>query len=116
MNPSKMKEEEIIKAADPIWDNIVKGSNSSNYSLFSKDFSKQMISAVPKEEMERQIKTVPILNNLREDRTLLGVLKRDTTVMILWKQKSTIDDIDYLATLVLGEENGETKVFGASIV
>ena len=34
--------DDIIKIADPLWDNLVKCSNKRDYSGFTKDFSAQM--------------------------------------------------------------------------
>ena len=34
-----IKDEEIFKIAEPIWDNLVKSSNMKDYGSFTKDFS-----------------------------------------------------------------------------
>ena len=39
----------------------------------------------------------------------------DEHVTVLFKQKSTISKGDYLGRLVLGVEDGEIKIFGATI-
>ena len=36
-------DEEIIKIADPIWNNLVKSSNIKDYGGFTRDFSSQML-------------------------------------------------------------------------
>ena len=36
-------DEEIIKIAKPIWDNLIKSSNIKDYGGFTKDFSSQML-------------------------------------------------------------------------
>ena len=36
-------DEEILKIANPIWDNLIKCSNNKDYSGFTKNFSAQML-------------------------------------------------------------------------
>lgn len=109
----KMSEEEIVKIANPIWDNLVEGSNSINYSVFSKDFSKKMLDAVPKEELERQRRDD--LDVISKERTFLGTLRKNSSVTILWKLTSATDKNEHLAKLTLGEEEGKIKIFDAWI-
>ena len=44
-----------------------------------------------------------------------GCIRRDEHVTVLFKQKNAISDGDYLGRLVLGTEDGEIKIFGATI-
>ena len=43
MNLVDKTDEEIIKIAQPIWDNLIKCSNIKDYGGFTKDFSSQML-------------------------------------------------------------------------
>lgn len=115
MSIIKMSEEEIVKIANPIWDNIVDGSNSVNYSIFSKDFSKKMLDAVPKEELERQCRDDQTNATVGNERTFLGTLRGNSCVTILWKLTSATDGNEQLGKLSLGEEEGKIKVFDAQI-
>ena len=36
-------DEEILKIANPIWDNLIKCSNNKDYSGFTRNFSAQML-------------------------------------------------------------------------
>ena len=47
-------DEEIIKIADPIWDNLVKTSNIKDYGGFTKDFSSQMLYGANEVELGKQ--------------------------------------------------------------
>ena len=53
--------------------------------------------------------------NLSEKYDVLGCLRRDLHVTVLYKQKSNSIPGEYLGRLVLGVEGEEIKVFGATI-
>ena len=43
MNLLKKTDDEIVKIANPIWENLIKSSNNKDYGSFTKDFSSQML-------------------------------------------------------------------------
>ena len=43
MNLLNKSDDEIIKIANPIWENLVRSSNNKDYGSFTKDFSSQML-------------------------------------------------------------------------
>ena len=47
-------DEEIIKIADPIWNNLVKSSNIKDYGGFTRDFSSQMLYGANEVELGKQ--------------------------------------------------------------
>ncbi len=52
MNLQKKTDEEIIKIAKPIWDNLVKSSNIKDYGGFTRDFSSQMLYGASEVELK----------------------------------------------------------------
>ena len=108
-------DKEIIKIADPIWANLVKSSNIKDYGSFTKDFSSQMLYGANEVELGKQWASNDLISSLSEDCKAFGCLKRGQYVTILYKQKSTKIPGEFLGRLVLGEEGGLIKVFGATI-
>ena len=108
-------DEEIIKIASPIWSNLVKSSNIKDYGGFTKDFSSQMLYGANEVELGKQWSNNKLLSSLSEKYDVLGCLRRNLHVTILYKQRSNSVSGDYLGRLVLGIEDGEVKVFGATI-
>ena len=108
-------DDEVIKIASPIWLNLIKSSNIQDYGGFTKDFSSQMLYGANEVEIGKQWASNKLLTNLSDDREPLGCLRRDLYVTVLFKQKSNTMKGDYLGRLVLGEEDGEVKIFGATI-
>tara|TARA_Y100001970_G_scaffold10900_1_gene12786 strand:- start:2571 stop:2921 length:351 start_codon:yes stop_codon:yes gene_type:complete len=108
-------DEEIIKIAEPIWSNLVKSSNIKDYGGFTRDFSSQMLYGANEVELGKQWASNDLISTLSEGCHAFGCLKRGQHVTILYKQTSTKIPGEFLGRLVLGEEGGLIKVFGATI-
>ena len=115
MNIIDKSDEEIIKLAEPIWANLVKSSNIKDYGGFTKDFSSQMLYGANEVELGKQWANNDLVSSLSENCKAFGCLRRGLYVTILYKQTSTKLPGDFLGRLVLGEEDGLVKVFGATI-
>ena len=109
------KDQEIFKIAEPIWDNLVRSSNMKDYGGFTKDFSSQMLYGANEVELGKQWAGNKLLTNLSQEKEFLGCLRRNGFVTILLKQKSEKIPGDFLGRLVLGVEDEQIKVFGATI-
>ena len=66
-------------------------------------------------ELGKQWSSNKLLANLSEKTEVFGCLRRNQHVTILCKQTSNTISGEFLGRLVLGEEGGEVKVFGATI-
>ena len=115
MNLLDKNDDEIIKIASPIWSNLVKSSNIKDYGGFTKDFSSQMLYGANEVEIGKQWSNNTLLTSLSEKREVLGCLRRNLHVTVLYKQTSNTLPGEYLGRLVLGTEEGDIKVFGATI-
>ena len=115
MSLIEKSDEDIIKIADPIWNNLVKSSNIKDYGGFTKDFSSQMLYGANEVELGKQWAGNKLLTNLSQEKEFLGCLRRNGFVTILLKQKSEKIPGDFLGRLVLGVEDEQIKVFGATI-
>ena len=108
-------DEEIIKIAKPIWDNLIKSSNIKDYGGFTKDFSSQMLYGANEVELGKQWASNELISTLTYNCKAFGCLRRGSYVTVLYKQTSTKISGEFIGRLVLGEENGTVKVFGATI-
>ena len=108
-------DKEIQKIAQPIWDNLIKTSNIKDYGGFTKDFSSQMLYGANEVELGKQWANNKLLTSLSEKKQVLGCLRRNLHITIIYKQTSNTVPGDFLGRLVLGIEDGEVKVFGATI-
>ena len=115
MNLLEKSDQEIIDIAKPIWDNLVRSSNIKDYGGFTKDFSSQMLFGANEVELGKQWANNKLLADLSDKIEIFGCLRRDLYVTVLFKQKSNTVPGDFLGRLVLGMEDDEVKVFGATI-
>ncbi len=115
MNIMSMTDDEVYELAEPIWSNLVKSSNIKDYGGFTRDFSSQMLYGANEVELGKQWASNDLISSLSEGCKAFGCLKRGQHVTILYKQTSTKIPGEFLGRLVLGEEGGVIKVFGATI-
>ena len=115
MELSKKPDEEIFILAKPIWDNLVKASNMKDYGGFTKDFSTQMLFGANEVELGKQWANNKLLTSLTEEFRPFGCLRRGLNITVLIKQTSKEIPGEFLGGLVLGLEDNEVKVFGATI-
>ena len=108
-------DDEIIKIANPIWENLVRSSNNKDYGSFTKDFSSQMLYGANEVELGKQWANNKLLTSLSEKQEFLGCIRRDKFITVLYKQKSNTVSGEFLGRLVLGLEGDVVKVFGATI-
>ena len=108
-------DDEIIKIANPIWENLVKSSNNKDYGSFTKDFSSQMLYGANEVELGKQWANNKLLTSLSEKQEFLGTIRRNQFITVLYKQTSQTMPGEFLGRLVLGVEDGLVKVFGATI-
>jgi hypothetical protein len=108
-------DEEVFAIAKPIWDNLVRSSNIKDYGGFTKDFSTQMLFGANEVELGKQWANNKIITNLNETFNPFGCLRRGEHITVLIKQTNKELPGEFLGRLVLGIEDGEVKVFGATI-
>ena len=108
-------DKDIIEIAKPIWNNLVKSSNIKDYGGFTKDFSSQMLYGANEVELGKQWANNKLLTSLSEKQEFLGTIRRNQFITVLYKQTSQTMPGEFLGRLVLGEEDGLVKVFGATI-
>ena len=108
-------DKELKEIAQPIWDNLVKSSNIKDYGTFTKDFSSQMLYGANEVELGKQWANNKLLTSLSAKQEFLGTIKRNQFITVLYKQTSQTMPGEFLGRLVLGVEDGNVKVFGATI-
>ena len=115
MNITEESDEEILAVAEPLWRDLVRYSNEGNYAEFIKGFSDSLTLALNEVEVGRQFASSELTRNLSDEFDYLGIIRRGEHVTVLYRQRSTKRNGAWLGRLVLGYEDGEIKIFGASI-
>ena len=115
MNIVEKTDAEIKAIADPLWRDLVKNSNEGKYGEFAKNFSSALALAINQVVAGHQFANSELARNLSEDFDALGIIRRGEHVTVLYRQRSTKKEGEWLGRLVLGYEEGKVRIFGASI-
>ena len=108
-------DEEIFVIGKPLWENLVRSSNLKDYGSFTRDFSTQMLFGANEVELGKQWANNELITNLNETYEPFGTLRRGEHITVLIKQTNKKIPGELLGRFVLGVEDGEIKVFGATI-
>ena len=108
-------DEEIRAIADPLWRDLLRFSNEGKYEEFVRNFAKSLALAMNEVVVNHQFANSELARNLSENADFLGIIRRGAHVTVLYRQRSTRKPGEWLGRLVLGYEDGEIRVFAASI-
>ena len=115
VNMIEKTDEEILAIANPLWRDLVKNSNQGKYGEFVRNFSNSLALAMNQVVAGHQFANSELARSLSENFDALGIIRRGEHVTVLYRQRSTKKEGEWLGRLVLGYENGTVKIFGASI-
>ena len=106
---------EILAMADPLWRGLLKYSNEGKYGDFVKNFSSSLAIAMNQVVAGHQFANSELARSLSENVDSLGIIRRGEHVTVLYRQRSTKKQGEWLGRLVLGYEDKAIRIFGASI-
>jgi len=115
VNITEKTDTEIRAHADRMWRDLVRHSNEGKYGDFVKDFARPFALAMNEVTVSHQFANSELARNLSEDADCLGIIRRGEHVTVLYRQRSTKKPGEWLGRLVLGYEDGEVRIFAASI-
>jgi len=108
-------DEEIWAAADPLWRDLLASSNEGKYAEFVRSFARSLALAMNEVVVNHQFANSELARSLSDDFDRLGLIRRGDHVTVLYRQRSTKKQGEWLGRLVLGYEHGEIRIFAASI-
>ncbi|MBF0188376.1 MAG: hypothetical protein HQL50_10685 [Magnetococcales bacterium] len=115
MNIIEKSDDDILAIAVPMWSDLIKYSNKGEYGPFTKHFAYSLMLGLNEVEMGKQFTHSTLTKSLAEEFDVLGTIRRGEHVTVLFRQRSTERDGEWLGRLVIGYEKEEVKIFGASI-
>jgi hypothetical protein len=115
VNIVEKTDEEIRAVAEPLWRDLLKCSNEGKYGEFVRNFATSLALAMNQVVVNHQFANSELARNLSENFDHLGIIRRGEHVTVLYRQRSTRKEGEWLGRLVLGYENGQVRIFGASI-
>ena len=115
VNIIEKTDEEILALARPLWRDLIKHSNEGKYGEFTRNFSNSLALAMNQVVAGHQFANSELARSLSADVDSLGIIRRGEHVTVLYRQRSTKKQGEWLGRLVLGYEDGQVRIFGASI-
>lgn len=115
MNINDKTDEEIRDIALPIWDAQLKYSNEGDYDKFIERFSPAVLLSINQEEAAEKFSKDELTRSLSPEYDFLGLLRRGQTVTCLFRVHSTAKEGEWLGRMVIGDDDGEIKIFASSI-
>ena len=110
MSLSELTDAELLAVAVPIMDNLMDASTQMDHERHVRDFTQRARSMATKDQFQRIAKELQRSNGDFDKRDLIGILRRPHSVVVVWKQSFTKAPGEYLAELVLVEQEGRALV------
>lgn len=115
MNIIDHTDEEILALAHPMWNDLIKYSNQGQYGKFIRKFSYDLLLGLNEVELGKQFANSELTRSLDPKWDYLGIIRRGQHITVLYRVRSTKKEGEWLGRLVLGYEQGEVRIFAASI-
>lgn len=110
MELAQKSDEEILKIADPIMDNLMQASTDLDHEGHVRDFTDRLKSLVTKDYLEKVCRQYQSEKGYFSHRKLVGIFRRPTSVAIIWTQWFTKQQGEFVAEMVLVEQNSQYLV------
>ena len=115
MNFHEMSDAHILSIATPLMDNLMEASTEINHEKHSRDFTDRMKSIVTKGYLRKVCEEYQAEKGFFSERKPVAVFKRPDSAAIIWKQYFTKAPGEYVAEMVLVEQNGKFLVDHAMV-
>lgn len=106
MSFEEMSENEILKIANPIMDRLMQASTEINYERHIKDFTFRLKNIITKEYFQEVCDEYQADKGFFSERTHVAVFKRPDSVAIVWVQFFTKTQGEFVAEMVLVNQDG----------
>lgn len=110
MRLESMSDDEVLRIANPIMDNLMDASTAIDHERHIRDFSERMKRIVTKEYLNRVCERSQREKGLFSRREPVAVLRRPGAVAIIWKQWFTKAPGEFVAEMLLVEKDGQYLV------
>ena len=115
MKLADKSDEEILQVATPIMDNLMQGSTEISHEKHTRDFTARMKGIVSKEYLEKVCNRYQAEWGYFAEREFVAVFRRPSSVAVIWKQWCTDQPGEFVAELVLVEEDSRILVDHAMV-
>ncbi|PTP44739.1 hypothetical protein [Vibrio splendidus] len=105
-----ISDNELWVIANPIMDNLMDGSTKVDHAQHCRDFTQRMKDIVTQEYLEKVCHHYQHSNGFFAERKQVALFRRSDSIAFVWKQAYTIAKGEFVAEMVLVEEDGRYLV------
>jgi|SRR6476660_334017 hypothetical protein len=106
MSLDSMSDEDILRVANPIMDNLMEASTVIDHERHIRDFSQRMKAIVTKDHLQKVCEKYQREKGYFSRRDPVAVFKRPGAAAIVWKQQFTKAPGEFVAEMLLIEKDG----------
>jgi 2C-methyl-D-erythritol 2,4-cyclodiphosphate synthase len=106
MSLDSMSDEDILRVANPIMDNLMEASTVIDHERHIRDFSQKMKAIVTKDHLQKVCEKYQREKGYFSRRDPVAVFKRPGAAAIVWKQQFTKAPGEFVAEMLLIEKDG----------
>ena len=106
MELALLSDEEILAVADPIMDNLMAASTAIDHARHVRDFTERARAQVTPEHLRQVCERYQAERGLFARRKPVAIFRRPDSVVVVWKQWFTREPGEYVAELLLVEQDG----------
>ena len=106
MSLDSMSDEDILRVANPIMDNLMEASTVIDHERHIRDFSERMKAIVTKDHLQKVGEKYQREKGYFSRRDPVAVFKRPGAAAIVWKQRFTKAPGEFVAEMLLIEKDG----------
>jgi len=115
MNFEEMSEKDILDIANPIMDNLMSASTEIDHERHTKDFTDRMKKIVTKEFLQEICERYQAEKGYFSRREFVAVFRRPHSAAVVWKQSFTKVQGEFVAEMVLVNQDGKYLVDHAMV-
>ncbi len=110
MNFQELTDDQVLAIAEPLMDNLMDGSNAIDHARHTRDFTDRLKSYVTAEKLEAMCREHQARIGKFTHREVMGVVRRQGSAVIIWKEFATLTEDTLVSQMVLVESSGRYLV------
>jgi predicted YcjX-like family ATPase len=110
MTLGKMTDAEILRIVNPIMDNLMEASTKIDHVRHTRDFTDRLKAIVTREYLEKVCKKYQNEKGFFAQRDFVAIFRRPAAVAIVWKQRFTKLEGDFVAEILIVEQDSKYLV------
>ena len=110
MNLAQRSDDEIMAVVDPIMDNLMDASTAIDHARHVRDFTERAKACLSEQALHAICTRYQRERGFFAGRERVAVFRRPDSIAVIWRQRFTEAKGDYVAELVLVEQEGRYLV------